>query len=214
MSILVTGFDRGCEAVNASQALVDSLRDDLPPELTPWRSKLHFAILPLSSRDIGDALAAELETCRPRYGVFTGQARGRNRIELERLATNLLDFESADAMNMQPRGERIEPSGPAACWSTLPNQARMVEGLNARGIPAALSNHAGNHLCNQLLYLALRRGQQNESAPDCGFVHIPPLPQQLRSQWPESPFMPLEMTRAALVEILLALLQPTPEVSL
>lgn len=211
MSILVTGFDRGCEDVNASQVLVSSLQDDLPPELTPWRSQLHFAILPLSSRDIGDALAVELEAYRPHYCVFTGQARGRNRVELERLATNLLDFESADTMGLQPRGERIEPSGPAACWSTLPHQERMVEVLNARGIPAVRSNYAGNHLCNQLLYLALRRKQQHDSSPDCGFVHIPPLPQQIRKQWPESPFMPLEMTRVALTEILSLLLQSAPE---
>ncbi|MEP3856742.1 MAG: hypothetical protein ABJM39_06825 [Porticoccus sp.] len=207
MSILITGFDAGHDKVNASAALVTSLQDDLPQPLLPLRSRLHFAVLPLSTSDLREAVLAEIAACQPRFCVFTGQARGRNKVNLERLATNLRDFDSPDVEGFQPRGERIEPGGPAAYWSTLPGQEAMLERLNRQGIPAALSNHAGNHLCNQLLYQTLHWAQQNGSGLACGFVHIPPLPIQVRRQWPETPFMPLEMTRAALVQILLVLVQ-------
>lgn len=205
MSILVTGFDPGPYGVNASAELVISLRDSLPEELASLREILHFAILPLSTRTLREALLSEIADCQPQFCVFTGQARGRNHIQLERLATNLNDFSSPDAEGLQPRGVSIEPSGPAAYWSTLPRQQDMVEQLNMSGIPAELSNHAGNHLCNQLLYQALHWAQENGSGVRCGFVHIPPLPLQAQTQWPETPFMSLEMTRAALSQILLIL---------
>ncbi|WP_461481019.1 pyroglutamyl-peptidase I [Porticoccus sp.] len=205
MSILVTGFDPGRDGVNASAALVTSLRDDLPADLLPFRSQLHFAILPLSSRELGGAVLAQVAASRPRFCVFTGQARGRHKVNLERLATNLKDFESPDVEGGQPRGELIEPAGPAACWSTLPGQQQMVDRLNDRGIPAALSNHGGNHLCNQLLYQMLYWARQSGSGVRCGLVHIPPLPVQAQTQWPETPVMPLAMTRAALTCILLVL---------
>lgn len=211
MSILVTGFDRGQYGVNASAVLVGSLLEALPNELAIWRTQLHFAILPLSTRNVWDALAAEVSTCQPRYCVFTGQARGRSRVELERLATNLNDFGSPDVEGLQPCGESIDLSGPAACWSTLPGQDNMVEILNAIGIPAAMSNHAGNHLCNQILYQALYRGQKDESWPSCGFVHILLLPVQTRGQRRGTPTMPLELTRTALTQVLLFLLEREAE---
>lgn len=207
MTILVTGFDRGCDAVNASQVLIDSLREVLPPELESRRSDLHFAILPLSTQKVWDALAAHIASCQPRYCVFTGQARGRGRVELERLASNLKNFDSPDAEGLQPRGEKIDPTGPQACHSTLPGQEDMVAVLNASGIPAALSSCAGNHLCNQILYQSLSWEKQYATGLCCGFMHIPPLPEQTLSQWPESPSMPLEMTRTALTRVLLCLMQ-------
>ncbi|TNE83766.1 MAG: hypothetical protein EP334_00385 [Gammaproteobacteria bacterium] len=207
MTILVTGFDRGSDAVNASQALVDSLREVLPPELQPRRSDLHFAILPLSTREVWDALASHIASCQPRYCVFTGQARGRGRVELERLASNLKNFGSPDAEGLQPQGEKIDPTGPQTCRSTLPGQKDMVALLNASGIPAALSSCAGNHLCNQILYQSLFWAKQYAPELCCGFLHIPPLPEQTLSQWPESPSMPLETTRRALAQVLLYLQQ-------
>lgn len=205
MSILVTGFDAGQDKVNASAALVASLRDNLPEELLPLRTQLHFAILPLNSRLLRDAMLSEVVRYQPQFCLFTGQARGRNKINLERLSTNLKDFDSPDVDGYQPRGEKIEPAGPAAYWSSLPEQSEMVERLNSQGIPAALSNHGGNHLCNQLLYQALHWIQSNSSGLRCGFVHIPPLPLQAQTQWPDTPFMSLDMTRLAITHILLVL---------
>jgi len=211
VSILVTGFDPGHDDVNASAALVTSLRDDLPADLSPLRSQLHFAILPLRSCKLRRAILAQIAACRPRFCVLTGQARGRERINLERLATNLKDFDSPDVDGCQPRGELIESAGPAAFWSTLPGQQEMVERLNEQGIPAALSNHGGNHLCNQLLYQMLYWTRQSGAGVRCGLVHIPPLPVQAQTQWPETPVMPLAMTRIALTSILLALAAQSAE---
>jgi len=207
MSILVTGFDRGNDPVNASEVLVNSLRDNLPRELSPFCDQLHFVILPLSTRRVWDVLSTEIASRQPRYCVLTGQAKGRNRVELERLATNITDFDSPDADGLSPRGELIVSDGPAACWSTLPHQRAMVDDLNRCGIPAAMSNYAGNHLCNQVLYRTLHWAQCVGSGLQCGFVHIPPLPQQAQEQWPDTPFMPLDMTRGALERILLLLLK-------
>jgi pyroglutamyl-peptidase len=83
----------------------------------------------------------------------------------------------------------------------------MVLRLQQQGIPAAISDDAGNNLCNQLLYEGLQYATQHAGKPLCGFVHIPALPQQVIARWPSYPFMPLEMTRQAIAAVLLELLQ-------
>ena len=203
MTILVTGFEPNDAGLNASKILVESLRDDPPESLLGIRDLVRFAVMPPSSERLRAAILEHLSRHRPVYCVFTGQARGRNKIALERLATNLMDFASPDGEGKQPRGGLIEADGPAAYWSSLPNQEALIALLNERGIPAAFSNHGGNHLCNQLLYHGLHHAQGGNVK--CGFVHIPPLPIQAQRQWPDTPFIPLGMARDALALILVEL---------
>jgi pyroglutamyl-peptidase len=85
--------------------------------------------------------------------VCFGQADGRSRISVERVALNLDDAASADnegVVSAQP----IRPDGPPAYWSTLPVEA-IVEALRAEGIPAATSRDAGGYLCNHVFYSLL-----------------------------------------------------------
>jgi pyroglutamyl-peptidase len=42
----------------------------------------------------------------------------------------------------------------------------------------------------------------NSSDMKVGFIHIPVLPDQVISDWSDSPFMPIEMTRKALTLII------------
>ena len=53
----------------------------------------------------------------------------------------------------------------------------------AAGAPAALSDDAGTHLCNQVLYLALEAA---ERAPGLAvtFLHLPLLPEQIAAAVP------------------------------
>lgn len=205
MNILLTGFEAAADELNASRILVESLREEPPAALQTLPATLHYAVLPLSCARLQPALLELWSRCTPQYCVFVGQARGRNRIGFERLASNLLDFTLPDNDGALPRGERIVTDGPAAYWSTLPRQEQLADRLNAEGIPAVCSNHAGNYLCNQLLYLALHLSAQQAPARRCGFIHIPPLPVQAQTHWPETPFMPLAMTRTALTLVLQAL---------
>lgn len=205
MTILVTGFDAHDGGINASRVLVESLRDDPPDELRVLRGVIHFAVMPHSTRQLKAVVLERIARFEPRYCVFTGQAPGRNKITFERVATNLKDFGVADCEGIQPQGEHIEPDGPVSYWSTLPDQAVLAAQLNVRGIPAAMSNHAGNHLCNQILYHALHHAHTHTLDMKCGFVHVPALPVQVQKDLPAVPFMPLDMAREALTLVLVAL---------
>lgn len=210
MTILVTGFEPNDDGLNASKILIESLRDDLPESLLGIRELIHFVVMPPSTNQLQTVILEHLSRHRPAYCVFTGQAPGRNKITVERLATNLKDFGSPDGEGNQPHGELIETDGCAAYWSNLPNQEALVERLNDSGIPAAFSNHGGNHLCNQLLYHGLHHAHTEGINLKCGFLHIPPLPIQAQKQWLGTPFVPLSMARDALALVLAELANMLP----
>lgn len=205
MAILVTGFEPNDDGLNASKILVESLRDDPPESLLEISEPIHYVVMPPSTNRLRTAILEDLSRYKPAYCVFTGQAPGRNKITFERLATNLKDFGSPDGAGNQPHGDFIETDGPAAYWSNLPNQEMLVERLNESGIPAAFSNHGGNHLCNQILYHGLHHVHTEGMNLKCGFMHIPPLPIQAQKQWLGTPFIPLSMARDALALVLVAL---------
>lgn len=211
MSILLTGYEAKHGELNASKILIESLRDRPTKQLEPIYSQIHFAIMPLSSAQIKNTLLNLVQQHSIQYCVFTGQAPGRNKITLERIATNMKDFNVSDNDEAQPRGEFIEPDGPAAYWSNLPQQPKLIEQLNAADIPADFSNHAGNHLCNQILYHGLHYSATQQQSLSCGFVHIPVVPEQVMSYLPDKPFMSLDMLRQALSLILIELVARLPD---
>ncbi|BCR04110.1 hypothetical protein DESUT3_11790 [Desulfuromonas versatilis] len=202
MTVLISGFRRADGAANASALLVDSLRRDLPEELRLQARLLRFELLDYDEAADGPSQQARLQRQlseilsrhAPQICLFTGQAPGRNRISIERLALNLFG------------GEVIEPGGPVGCWSTLPDLPRLAGLLLKHGIPAELSSHAGTYLCNHLLYSALRLAQMQGGGPLAGFVHLPVNPLQLDS-YPGDPFMPLEMVRKAISLIALQIIE-------
>lgn len=204
-AILVTGFEPNDDGLNASKMLIESLRDDPPETLLRISQPVHYVIMPPSTCQLRTVILEHISRYKPTYCVFTGQAPGRNKITFERLATNLKDFASPDGEGNQPHGDFIEPDGNAAYWSNLPNQELLVERLNDNGIPAAFSNHGGNHLCNQILYHGLHHAHTEGLNLKCGFMHIPPLPIQAQKQWLATPFIPLSMARDALAFVLVAL---------
>ena len=210
MRILVTGFEPNDDGTNASKIVVESLRDEPPESLGNIVDRIAYEIMPPSSARLKAATLRAIEHHQAVFCVFTGQAPGRNKITIERFATNLKDFGSTDGEGKQPRGELIEQDAPAAYWSNLPSQALLVEHLNTREIPAGFSNHAGNHLCNQILFHGLHVGATTKNKVKCGFVHIPALPSQALKQWPGTPFIPLSMAREALALILVELAAMLP----
>ena len=188
--ILITGFGAYGEGSNASERLIEALRRD------PAFADVGLAALPVDTEAVEELLAELIANSKPDYALFFGQAPGRNRVMLERIATNLRDFSVPDARGRRPRGEPVVAGGPDARRATLPDMDGMVAALNAAGIPAALSNHAGNHLCNQTLYLGLHIAARRGLALKAGFVHIPAAPEQIIAEepltlrHPNCPFMP------------------------
>ncbi len=206
--ILITGFvSIEPELINASEILIHSIMTSLPASLEVAKHHFHFRLVDTNTHSLRPQLVALLDEVHPSECVFVGQAPGRNNITLESAATNLRFTGPPLHPGDAPQSELIHVGGPERYGATLPHGEKMVAELRACGIPAAISDNAGNNLCNQILYEGLRYSEQHAGTPKCGFVHIPALPQQIIERWPNYPFMPLDMLRQAMTIILLALMR-------
>ena len=170
--ILVTGFTPfGDEVINPSWEAVRLLHDE---HIAGHRIVAH--LLPTAFDDSYRELDSVVREIEPAIMLGVGQAGGRSRLSIERVAINLQDARLPDNTGAQPIDEPVIPGGPAAYFSTLPIKA-MLAALQAHGVPAEISNSAGTYVCNHIAYAMLhlaakRRGMR------AGFIHIPYLPAQ------------------------------------
>lgn len=107
-----------------------------------------------------------------------GVNMGTDELRLERIAVNLDDANIPDSGGHLRAGERIVEEGPVGYWATL-TLDRIYEALVEAGIPCKFSNHAGTYVCNHLYYYGLHLTQAFGAGTVMGFVHVPPLPEQI-----------------------------------
>lgn len=166
--LLVTGFDAfaGLER-NVSEEVVRALP-------AAWQSPqpLQTEVLPTAYDAAGSRLRALLARLQPDAVVMLGVARTRGGIELERVALNLDDSDTADNASVVRAGTPIDATGPVGYWSTLP-LAAMQARLESLGVPVTISNHAGTFLCNHVFFVARAEIERQRRAVPCGFIHLP-----------------------------------------
>lgn len=198
MKILFTGFRSRESTTNASDILVSSFINELPVSLKPFSKNLEFKIISDNTHIVKEELEETIIKIKPSYCLFIGQAPGYNRITLETIATNYRFIAPPAIIGEPPQGEPIEETGEAAFNATLPNMQQIVQNIKDEGIPASISHNCGNSLCNQILYHGLHYANKHKPNIKCGFIHIPALTEQVLNQWPQHPFMPIDMTRKAI----------------
>ncbi len=125
-----------------------------------------------------------------------GQAAGRARVSIERVAINVDDSEAKDNDGIIKRDEAIFADGENAYFSTLPIK-KMLKAVNEKGIPAAVSNTAGTYVCNHVFYSLMYYLNKDKKSARGGFIHLPCLPEQTLNN-PNTPSMPLEMQAEAI----------------
>jgi pyroglutamyl-peptidase len=183
-ALLVTGFEPfgGLDA-NPSLDVAKALDGRAVGEAV-----VRSAILPVHHTEAAARVARLLDETDPLAVVHLGLAGGRARIALERVAVNVMDYETPDNAGYRAVGEPCVPGGPPAYFATLPLPA-ILAALLAEGIPAYLSNTAGTYLCNQTLYATLHRLAGRAPAVDAGFIHLPLLPAMVAASGLEQPSM-------------------------
>lgn len=190
--ILLTGFDPfGGETVNPSWEAVSALHGR--------RVAGHRIVarqLPTEFAASLKALRRSLREERPAIVLGVGQAGGRSRLSLERVAINVNDARIPDNAGAQPVDEPVVAGGPAAYFSTLPIKA-MLAALREEGLPAEISNTAGTYVCNHIAY-AMAHYTARQRGVRTGFVHIPFLPDQAVTH-AHAPSMSLEDVRRGLL---------------
>jgi pyroglutamyl-peptidase len=182
LRVLLTGFEPFDQATRNPSA--DAIR------LVAARGvpgiALSGLVLPTSFAGADAALTRALLEAAPAFDVVlsVGLAGGRAGLTVERVAINLDDARIPDNDGAQPVDARVEETGPAAYFATLPVKA-MVAAIRAAGIEAAVSYSAGTFVCNHLLYRALHLAATRYPGLRCGFVHVPWLPEQVPGRVPE-----------------------------
>jgi pyroglutamyl-peptidase len=121
-------------------------------------------------------LLSYIEEFSPEVVLLCGQAN-RATITIERIGLNAQNTTREDNYGNTPESDVIEPSSPAAYFSTI-DPSPLVEALNHDGIPANVSYHAGIYGCNWLLFKILEWNKVNDKGLKTTFVHLPPLPSQ------------------------------------
>jgi pyroglutamyl-peptidase len=192
--VLLTGFDPfGGESLNPSWEAVRRLHGRRVRD-----HELVAAQLPTCFDASRKRLQALLKQHAPQLVVCVGQAGGRARLSLERVAINIDDARIPDNAGRQPVDRAIVRNGPAAYFSTLPIKAQLLA-LHQAGIPAEISQSAGTFVCNHVFY-GLMHALRGKPQVRGGFVHIPFLPEQAVAH-PGAPSLALDAIIAGLETI-------------
>jgi pyroglutamyl-peptidase len=195
--VLVTGFEAfGGHDANPSLEVAKALDGRVVDGVL-----VHSAVLPVHHAEAAPQVGRLLDETDPLAVLHLGLAGGRARIALERVAVNVMDYDTPDNAGYCARGEACVPGGPVAYFATLP-LAAIVGALVAEGIPAYVSNTAGTYLCNQTMYGTLHLLAERGHAARAGFMHLPLLPSMVAASGLEQPSMDVGMMVRA-VEIAL-----------
>jgi pyroglutamyl-peptidase len=182
--ILLTGFEAfGGHGANPSEEVAKALDGR-----AVGGAIVRSALLPVDHATACAHVGRLVDEVAPRAIVHLGLAAGRARIALERVAVNVMDFDTPDNAGYCARNEPCVAGGPPAYFATLP-LAAMLEALLADGVPAYVSNTAGTYLCNQTLYGTLHRLAERKDPARAGFIHLPLLPAMVAASGLEQPSM-------------------------
>ena len=170
--VLLTAFEPfGSDRENSSALVCGAVRENAEEYTLVKR------ILPVEFRAGAAALREALAAEKPELAICLGQAGGRKRVTLERVAVNLMDARIPDNAGFQPDEEPVAAAGPAAYFSNAPVKAAAAAAA-AAGLSAAVSDSAGTYVCNCIFYTLMdeiSRMPANEAAPALwgDFIHLP-----------------------------------------
>lgn len=167
--VTITGF-RPFLAVasNPSSLLVEGLRGD-----KAWAEESgvtpRFALLDTVYAQMRETLAELLEA-RPAALVLTGYSSLSEGLKIETRATSLCSPKFADASGFTPAPCRDPVRATANEEVDFP---ALIDALREAAVPAALSDDAGEYVCNHAYWHALDLIAQQGIATRAIFVHLP-----------------------------------------
>ncbi|MFQ5785610.1 MAG: pyroglutamyl-peptidase I [Alphaproteobacteria bacterium] len=171
---LVTGFEpyggRGLNPAAEVVARVDGIEIN--------GARVVGRKFPVSFVSLRQSIRQTLAEVTPAVVISLGLWPGEAMIRLERIGTNVADFEIPDNEGMVLADKELEAADDAGRFATLP-LSRIRDALIEAGIPARLSSTAGTFLCNATLYTFLGAIEESGKSVRCGFIHLPYLPEQV-----------------------------------
>lgn len=173
MKLLITGF----EPFNNSNINASSLAINLLPDKIN-NCKLVKKTIPTVFNKSFEVLKKLIDFYEPNILICVGQAGGRAKITIERVAINIDDAPIPDNEGNMPNDKTIKIDGENAYFSTLPIKA-ITKNIRKYKIPADVSNSAGTFVCNHIMYNSLYYASKNNKKFKAGFIHVPYIPEQV-----------------------------------
>lgn len=172
--ILVTGFRpfQG-ESINPSEILLEWIKKDFS-----IKHGVDTLLLPVSFNQGPLVLLEQLSIKSYDVILLLGQAGGRSKVSLERVALNWVETEKPDEDQHTPRQGIIEEGQESALFSQLP-LSEWKEQIVKMNLPLDVSLSAGGYVCNYVYFQTLRHIQKNQLSSKACFIHVPYLPEQV-----------------------------------
>lgn len=165
--VLVTGFEPfGGEKVNPSWDICKQLGAEIAG------MRVETCRVPCEFHRSIEVVAEAIERHHPLLVICLGQAGGRTRLGVERVAINVDDARIPDTRGAQPVDAMIAANGPPAYFASVPIKA-MAAAMRAAGAPTEVSNSAGTYVCNHLMYGVLHYLAASGHRARAGFIHVP-----------------------------------------
>lgn len=194
--ILLTGF---CpflgEQVNPSQLILEKINQS-----EQFKSSVETLLLPVSFQQAVPLLIEKMQQQQYDYVLMLGQAGGRQKVNLERVALNWLESEHPDEDGYKPQQGVITQDSEQALFTQAPlNEWKNF--LDQQGHSVVTSLSAGGYVCNYLYYHALRWIKAQGSSTQACFIHVPFLPEQVLEK-KDMPSMSLSQQQEIIEKIL------------
>jgi pyroglutamyl-peptidase len=174
MKVLVTGFERfGSWQRNPSGETARHLDGATIVDV-----EVSGLVLPVSYGRAAAPLIAAIDELYPDIVLNLGQGEAVG-VRVERVAVNRCTAPTGgDNDGYEPHGEPIVLNGPETYNSTLP-VSEIVDLLTNLKFNAALSDSAGEFLCNYVMYTTLHYIATHNLPIRAGFIHASPLREEV-----------------------------------
>ena len=158
--ILLSAFEPfGRDEMNSSRIVLDMISDSC------GRNPVEKTVLPVIYEKAFDTLISRSLELDPDYIICMGQAGGRKKISIERIAVNINSSEMPDNEGNIRKDLLIKKDGPAAFMSGIPFETYPED--------VVMSYSAGTFVCNDLFYRLLSYKNAHSSKTEICFIHLP-----------------------------------------
>ena len=205
-SLLITGFEPfDGETLNPSQMILDWVSAD--PELS---ESCEVLLLPVSFQRAPQLALEKWRTGSFQSWIGFGQAGGRSKISLERVALNWKESSIPDNLGVHPEPGPLHKGQPSAYFS----EGKLSQLKESLSFPTEVSFSAGAYVCNSLYFHMLEAFYSTTSSPGAKksfFVHIPYLEIQVAGRNPPCPWISEKDLKRSALQILKGVLRGHPE---
>ncbi len=196
MKILITGFDAfNKDTYNPSYEAIKTLDDNIAgAQIIKVQLETKFI-------ETQKQISELMKEYNPDYVILTGQAAGRDKISLEKIALNVMDSSINDNAKFKPSDQTIVEDSDYALVSSI-DLKKLKSYLDLDNISSHVSYHAGTFVCNSTYYKVLNEIKNKYKNTKALFVHVPIIKEQASNYKENTPTMTLEEISTAFDRIL------------